>query len=372
MSEPVSRGKRGEIDAVHGALRAFSSQMAWHSQAVAAAAGMHSTDLEVLDLLDQHGDLTAGRLAELTGLTTGAVTGVIDRLEAAGHVTRLRDAQDRRRITVRKTERNNEDMGELYGPVSRSLDALLTRYDSHQLEAIADYAERAATALAQDAARIRQMMHERAASDAADVSIVAGAELGVLPRSATLLAERGLSKAAITVGSGFAGLARGRFWRSPPTFRDEGDTLVLAYRRSVFGSIAMGSAIELNGSPLWAFDIRQGVSYSTFDLSNAVVSAIRIDGGIKAVEFTMGRPTGVVPVVLDGGASEVAIVVPTGAAASVRFDGGVSRAVVGAEKLKSSAGVRAEIGRGDAAKDRYDIVFTGGTTKVTIAAAARR
>lgn len=62
--------------------------------------GVNATDLASLCLLMLHGPTPAGRLAELTGLTTGAVTGVIDRLEQAGLATRELDPADRRRVIV--------------------------------------------------------------------------------------------------------------------------------------------------------------------------------------------------------------------------------------------------------------------------------
>ena len=62
--------------------------------------GLGGTDVRFLALLDIHGPLTPGRLSTLTGLTTGSVTGVIDRLERAGYVGRERDAADRRKVRV--------------------------------------------------------------------------------------------------------------------------------------------------------------------------------------------------------------------------------------------------------------------------------
>ena len=62
--------------------------------------GLGGTDSRFLTLLDVHGPLTPGRLAQLTGLTTGSVTGVIDRLERGGFVSRERDDADRRKVRV--------------------------------------------------------------------------------------------------------------------------------------------------------------------------------------------------------------------------------------------------------------------------------
>ncbi len=68
---------------------------------IAERMGLSATDHKALDLIGQaEGPLTAGRIAELTGLSTGAVTGVIDRLEKAGLARRVRDTVDRRKVLI--------------------------------------------------------------------------------------------------------------------------------------------------------------------------------------------------------------------------------------------------------------------------------
>src|SRR5574342_463312 len=92
--------KRRELEAaLNGALRDVSGQGVLYSQAVAERLRINSTDLECLDHISR-GPVTAGRLAELTGLTTGAITGVIDRLERIGLVRREHDPDDRRKPLV--------------------------------------------------------------------------------------------------------------------------------------------------------------------------------------------------------------------------------------------------------------------------------
>jgi DNA-binding MarR family transcriptional regulator len=81
-------------------FRLSSANSVMFSQAVAAKVGIHSTDNETLDFLLLNGPATAGQLSELTGLTTGAVTAMIDRLEKAGYVRREHDKADRRRVIV--------------------------------------------------------------------------------------------------------------------------------------------------------------------------------------------------------------------------------------------------------------------------------
>jgi len=89
-------------EAMLRAGRTLGSASSMFSHACAERLGLHPTDWECVTLLDEASPegLSAGQLAELTGLTTGAITGVIDRLEAAGFVRRARDPGDRRRVVV--------------------------------------------------------------------------------------------------------------------------------------------------------------------------------------------------------------------------------------------------------------------------------
>src|ERR1700691_628401 len=79
------------------AMRRSSAQGVLFGQTVANRVGLSNSDMECLDFLILEGRVTAGRLAEVTGLTTGAITGVVDRLERAGLVRRERDDNDRRK-----------------------------------------------------------------------------------------------------------------------------------------------------------------------------------------------------------------------------------------------------------------------------------
>src|SRR5919204_2273684 len=93
--------KRDEmIQAINDKLRETSTETIMFHQAVADVLGLHITDHKCLDIIYRYGAMPAGRLAELTGLTTGAVTGIIDRLEKAGYVRRANDPKDRRRTII--------------------------------------------------------------------------------------------------------------------------------------------------------------------------------------------------------------------------------------------------------------------------------
>ena len=91
---------RESIDSVLRSLRRVNLQGSFFGQTVAIRFGLSESDIEALELLIDTGAATAGRLSDLMGLSTGAVTRVIDRLEQSGYVRRVPDPADRRRVIV--------------------------------------------------------------------------------------------------------------------------------------------------------------------------------------------------------------------------------------------------------------------------------
>src|SRR5690348_4151309 len=100
MSSSEPRDRDALAATLTDALREVSSLGVLLSQSVADRLGIGSSDLESLGFLSRDRAMTAGRLAQLTGLTTGAITGLVDRLERAGYVRREPDPHDRRRVII--------------------------------------------------------------------------------------------------------------------------------------------------------------------------------------------------------------------------------------------------------------------------------
>ncbi len=108
----------------------------FHEQ-IAEHVGLSATDHKCLDLAVQaERPLTAGQIAELSGLSTGAVTGVIDRLERAGFVRRVRDPHDRRKVLVEVSRGSLARYGKAYDGLWSALDSALTGYTEDELKAI--------------------------------------------------------------------------------------------------------------------------------------------------------------------------------------------------------------------------------------------
>lgn len=300
--------------AVHAAFRRVGSQSTWHAAAVADAAGIHRTDLEFLDLLDQEPLTTASRLAELSGLTNGAVTGVLDRLERAGLVARERDTEDRRRVYVRKAA-GAEAIDVLYGPLSESLHAVLADFDDAELETLARYAEVASSAMQLDTARLRLIGAAEQTANGGGVGL-ATARLEVL---------RGLSKATVRLDPGLGSLYEARFRGARPTINERDGVIRLAYRRPVFGAFNLGADISLQREPVWTMDIEGGASHVTFDLSGGRFDRLSITGGVHQCEITVPAPVTEQHIEITGGVSRLRVRVPAHSGVEARIGRGVHR-----------------------------------------------
>jgi DNA-binding MarR family transcriptional regulator len=125
------------------------------SQAVAERLGVHSTDIETVDLLHIMGPMTAGRLAEVTGLTTGATTRLIDRMERAGFARRRHDPSDRRRVVVEATMDNAGRILPLFEPIARRMGELWSTYSTEQLAVMVDFFRKSNLVMSEENARLR-------------------------------------------------------------------------------------------------------------------------------------------------------------------------------------------------------------------------
>lgn len=113
--------------------RELGNASSMFGHAVAERLGIAPADWECLVLLFEHGTMPAGRLAELTGLSTGAITGLVDRLVAAGFVTRRRDRNDRRRVFVELVAESTDIVQPVCDPMLAELVELHARYSDEEV-----------------------------------------------------------------------------------------------------------------------------------------------------------------------------------------------------------------------------------------------
>jgi len=123
------------------AVRANQTADDLFDECVVEFLGVSRSDGRCLDIVDRLGKVTAGRLAAESGLTTGSVTVLVDRLERAGYLTRTRDTEDRRKVWIEVTGRTRELNHKLFSHLSEVMRPLFDRFSPEQIEAIVDFLE---------------------------------------------------------------------------------------------------------------------------------------------------------------------------------------------------------------------------------------
>lgn len=117
----------------------FETALSMH-EIIAAHVGLSDTDHKYLGYLIENGEMTAGELAKLSGLTTGAITGVIDRLEKAKLVKRKFLPTDRRKVfIVPNLEKTNQLFSPIFKKLQKETDQLISSFSNHELEVVHRY-----------------------------------------------------------------------------------------------------------------------------------------------------------------------------------------------------------------------------------------
>ena len=132
--------KRQLIEELITAFRAGGNQDSAFENLAAERLGVNRTDLHCLNAIENAGGLTAGELAAEAGLTSGAVTGVVDRLERAGFARRVPDPADRRRVKVEVTPKFYARAERIWGPLAAEWEATLaSRFTAAELDRITEF-----------------------------------------------------------------------------------------------------------------------------------------------------------------------------------------------------------------------------------------
>ncbi|MFI1015010.1 MarR family winged helix-turn-helix transcriptional regulator [Streptomyces sp. NPDC020965] len=147
--------REGLASALDAELRALVSRTVLFHQAVADRLRMSVLDLSCLGALVRRGAMSAGELAGENGVTTGAITGVVDRLEAGGYVRRAKDPLDRRRVVVTLLPQAEDRIGPLFEGLTRSLGRLCEKYGEDELRTVVEFLRAAAPVTREETLRLR-------------------------------------------------------------------------------------------------------------------------------------------------------------------------------------------------------------------------
>ena len=136
----MSTGNRSVLHAeLVAQIRRFIAGAILFNQKTADRAGLHLTDMQCINLLELLGPVTPGKLAQHTGLTSGGVTVMLDRLEKAGLVKRERNPDDRRSVLVRVNPAKLRKINALYAGINRQLGAFLAQTPEAELRSVLNF-----------------------------------------------------------------------------------------------------------------------------------------------------------------------------------------------------------------------------------------
>jgi DNA-binding MarR family transcriptional regulator len=135
----MSSHKRQVFEQLIDEVRRSQEATARFDDAVGDALGLNRTDMRCLDVLEREGPITAGQLAEATGLTSGAMTTALDRLERAGFARRVRDPGDRRRVLVELIPEAAREAGQFYAQHAAQAERLYHRYSADELQLLLEF-----------------------------------------------------------------------------------------------------------------------------------------------------------------------------------------------------------------------------------------
>lgn len=339
------------------AFRAHSLESELFLHAVADRLDMTTADFVCLTLLLLEGPCTAGRLADRTGLSTGAITGVVDRLSVQGRVRREIDPVDRRRVVVEPVRERARDLAEALGPMLSDARRLHGRFRRDELETVLRFIGEARQMLANHTAQLRS---------GGTVSRDAGGGVAV-PRGGSdeaVLHVAGLPKrlriAAADLGDELCRMDLGGHAPSVRAWADH----VMVQVRGRARAAARGELL-VHRAVRWAVEVSGGCLELEIDLRAARVSSVVLRGGARRLELGLPATDSEVPVRVLGGAGRMIVRRPAGVPVGVRVRGGASEVVVDGVRMRSASG-DARFSVGPDGLPGYMVELHGGARQLVI------
>ena len=360
--------KRESIDSVIRSLRRVNLQGSFFGQTVALRFGLSESDIEALEVLIDTGAATAGRLSELMGLSTGAVTRVIDRLEQSGYVRRTPDPADRRRVVVELVPDKIAAVQATLSRIGQAGATEISHYTEAQLALIDDFLSRMAAITREEATTLRDVPDAAGATGASEHT----APIAGLTR-ARLAFRSGASEVTLRASRDLPELYRAKFEGTVPQVRVREGTVSIQYRGSPFDWRKRRAEVTLNSSVPWSIDLNGGASRFTAYLEPVDLAGLEVTGGADKLGLSLGRPRGIVPVRITGGANRVQVERPAGVPIRLRLNGGLGKAEMDGRKVGGATGETIlESDGARSAKDLFEIEVLGGLAGIRISEATGR
>ena len=331
-------------------------------RAAAARIEMTDTDMQVMDILESTGEASAGQLADLMGLTTGTFTGILNRLEKAGLVHRVRDPNDGRRVIVKLAadSRSRHESGPLFASLGKAWEELAAHYDDEQRAFLLEFLERSNALARQEIARLRE-------APAGGEGMISAPLVGL--ESARLVFPSGAFRLNLRAGDGEGMLYQARFEGTVPDVKTKDGVVTIRYPRRLWVQSRQKRAAEITLSVAipWQIAIQGGASEMTAELGGLNLASLELKGGVHMVHLDLPAPTGQVPMRISGGAVGVTIRRPAGVAARVHLKGWATEFVFDDQSFSAVGNdVRLQSPGFDPAAPYYDIEVASSANHLTI------
>ena len=370
------------VAAILRATAEMSTGRAAFTQVVAERFGLAATDVECLGLLAAEGAMAVGRLGELTALTTGATTRMVDRLEQAGYVRRVPDPADRRRVIVEPVPERTIAVARAFEPLDAAIRAALSPAPPADALAIRAFLD---TTVAGSRDAIAQARAPEAAGVAASHAGSPEPSSASAPvASAThgrLVFVTAVPNVRITTDPALGrDLYRARFSGAVPSARVRDGVITIRYPRLAWFDFRTRigdqwldasahwrtnrTELVINDRLPWSVEFRGGATGIDADLRSIRLDGIVVAGTSGVVQLRLGAPSGVVRIRLKGDVRSLTVARPLGVAATLRVAGGFRSATLDGEATWS--GGRIETPGATAIPDRYEIELSGDANQVTV------
>lgn len=342
-------------------VRRLAADVVDAHQRQAEMLALSSNELRALDLVAAGGETTAGALATGLGLTTGAVTGILDRLERRGLVRRRQDPDDRRRVLVVPGEGTPAQLAGVPDPLAAAVGDLLAVAPSDQLGTVDRLLSVLDLSLRDELRRLDERHSEPAPEG---VLAVAGGPVS----HARLVVETGLNKVTMGTAS-MSDLCRAAFGRGSDVAltETEGTVRLGPARRALFGGWVGAGEITLRAGLRWSLEVAGGSNHWTADLTGVSVESLVLGGGGNRVELLLPAPEGTARVAIGGGVSRCRLRLPAGTPVRLTTRGGANKLQIGDARLGSVGGhLEWESPDFASAADRYEVSVGGGADRLEV------
>jgi DNA-binding MarR family transcriptional regulator len=316
-----------------------------------------------MDTLESTGPSTAGQLADLTGLTTGAITGMLYRLEVAGLVRGERGPYDGRRVIVRLETGKDEihKIGPIFDSLGKAWDELASDYDDEQIAFLLSFLKRSNAMSRKEIIRLQE-------APSSEGGIFTAPLLDL--ESGRLVVFSAISRLTLRTAERMAELYQARFEGTAPDVKAKDGVVTIRYPHRLSGLLGgqqRTAEVALNVAIPWQIAIQGGASDVTAELGGLDLASLVVKGGVSSIRLELPMPASVVPIRISGRASEIIVRRPVGVAARAHLKGWVSTFVFDDQTFSDIGNnVRLQSSGFEPTARYYDIEVASSASMVTI------